>query len=606
MGKHNSQADIYLALIKSVYADVATRHGFTLRESRRDILEIERRYHSEGIGFLTKTLPRLGKAIDLALSTDAKLQVSGFKLKTGTSLPRFLWELISKAFDATGVVREDASAVVVKDMRQVCLLLYKLAIPHTAAQADEVWRSFVEVDAGLIGSQETAYSSSTVIHRLKKARIFISRVLSKFDHRDIIPRHGPGAVATGEKVHEKSNFSRIYQQIERVYPFTDYFMFSLSHVNDQFDWLQSREVLETGTAKVVLVPKDSRGPRLISCEPLEFQWIQQGLRRKMYSILENHPLTSGHLNFEDQSVNRNLARAASLDASMVTMDMKDASDRVSLWLVESLFGGSACLEGLLAARSAATVFPNGSRVVFNKYAPMGSALCFPVMGLSIFALLVSCISSRRNESMRISADRVYVYGDDIIIPSEDYASCAQFLEEVGLKVNLSKCCTGRFFRESCGMDAFKGDDVTPIKVKTLWSNPKRSPEELASWTEYSNSLWERGYYTASDTIRSFLIGKYGRLPWKHSIRDGYIGFYRSHVDAFKLNIAAGFCYRRNKDLQRLEIRTRVSSSVLIKAKPDPWRELLRRFNAEDHRSRFGTYALTHRSRLKRVWILLSY
>jgi hypothetical protein len=64
-------------------------------------------------------------------------------------------------------------------------------------------------------------------------------------------------------------------------------------------------------ARVCLVPKDSRGPRIISCEPAELMFIQQGIMRKLYSHLETHHLTAGQINFTDQSINRNLALLAS-------------------------------------------------------------------------------------------------------------------------------------------------------------------------------------------------------------------------------------------------------------------------------------------------------
>lgn len=242
-------------------------------------------------------------------------------------------------------------------------------------------------------------------------------------------------------------FKRYYRSLAERFPYEDYFFFNLSHMCDELRSYLSLEELDTPVAKVVLVPKDSRGPRLISSEPLEVQWIQQMLMANMVHTIETHPLTRGLVNFTDQSVNRRLALRGSTEESnfLVTLDMKDASDRVHSTLVRILFPNT-WVAALMAARSTATRLPNGEVVQLHKFAPMGSATCFPVEALIFWALSTATIIDSSN-SLTINGravtttpfatlnmlfrglercgtpacDRaVYVYGDDIILHREDY------------------------------------------------------------------------------------------------------------------------------------------------------------------------------------------
>jgi hypothetical protein len=635
MGDCNS-LETYVSLTVQLYHDIAQCYP-EFKESRHDLRTMRERVSSEGISFLTKTLPKLGKAIDLALHSDIALQVPGFKKKSGTAIPLFLGWLLERIFLDSGYVRSDPDITALKHVRQLLYFTYKLSLPYDYETERSVIESFVKTEEEL-KKFEFPSSDDPVI---KGARLFLSRAFSGLNAREIIPRHGPGAVSTREETGEKSNFSRIYSRIERIYPFTDYFVLGSSQISDQLDWIESLQPLEDGIAKVILVPKDSRGPRLISCEPLEFQWIQQGIQRKLYDWIESHELTAGHVNFRDQSVNRRLALEGSRTRKYVTLDMKDASDRVSLRLVEELFAGTTLLECLIASRSAYTQLPDGRVVQLAKFAPMGSAVCFPVEALCFFALAVAVLYIRYRSELptpriwgrdpdRFSEqawakahDSVYVYGDDIIVRSEDFAPILEHFPRFGLLFNTSKCCTGGFFRESCGCDAYNGIEVTPIRLRTRWSHRgKRAADELVSWVELSNSLWEAGYWTTAELIRDMVEARYGHLPYtreKYEYIDhstgrikldspSLIGFYRSHVNESRLN-RARLKYRRfclngksARNVQRLEYRTWVIHPVIKTYKVDGWRECLRVLNTGSARSNVGDYALPRRVCLRRGWV----
>jgi hypothetical protein len=291
----------------------------------------------------------------------------------------------------------------------------------------------------------------------------------------------------------------------------------LGHVCDHYDKFKliSEENLP---ARVVLVQKDSRGPRLISCEPVDFQWIQQGLAKAIVELCETHPLTKENVFFTDQLPNRMGALIGSSTGKYSTLDLNEASDRVSVELVRLLYPENI-VRYLMACRSSSTVLPDGEVLKLNKFAPMGSALCFPILALTVWAILTAsapdtdmrgpdCLG--RNTPAGL-AEHIYVYGDDVIVPTAGAANAIEQLESFGLKINRDKSCTSGLFRESCGMDAFKGVDVTPVRLRTVWSSDP-SPDVYTSYIAYANEFRRRRYYGLSNYIAEELTRIYGQIP----------------------------------------------------------------------------------------------
>jgi hypothetical protein len=65
-----------------------------------------------------------------------------------------------------------------------------------------------------------------------------------------------------------------------------------------------------------------------------------------------------------------------------------------------------------------------------------------------------------------------VYGDDIIIETELFDDLVAFLRFLGFKLNHQKSYTAGPFRESCGVNAYDGVDITPFYLRD-WN--KRKP-----------------------------------------------------------------------------------------------------------------------------------
>jgi len=620
--ENHSEFEWYLNLLCTVYSDVADASPAQHRtEFDRDVATLRRRFEHEGISFLTKVLPSVGKAIDTALSSGSALQVPSFAKRRGSHLPICFGWLLEQVFGSDGVELADASPIALGHIRQLLGLFYKLELPFSDESVQRVLNDFIITDSQLQNNWILNYDDK---HILQSASNLVARVLGGQDPTRIIPRHGPGAVATREKGPGKSVFHRQYRSLEEVYPFTDYFFFNLSHLCDRLrsrayhtespeldrdrnvtvqrdgsevvygthreverprgrtlysvDTVQCPELVERARARVVLVPKDSRGPRLISMEPLEIQWIQQGQMRLMVETIEKHPLTNGQVNFSNQEVNRALALEASRHGNLVTLDMKEASDRVSQHLVWTLFplNWVRCLE---ASRSPETELPCGRILELQKFAPMGSAVCFPIEALSFWALAVSCLMAKYpHQPMHASAKAVWVYGDDIIVYRKDYPDIMQFMEKVGLLFNQSKCCTHGFFRESCGMDAFRGTPVTPLRIRKRWCHRLVVPT-LESYCSYSDALYSRGYYQAAAYIEEY-VQSLARVPYTTVPASG-ISLVRPEIDVVSATKARGIRIRFNPNLHRLEFNGWATSTRMEPSPFTDWEELLRSLSSSD-------------------------
>lgn len=577
MGPRKSQFDITVDL----FTAMIRRDPLSVTSSkhlRADIATLEWRSLHEGMSFLTKSLPRLGKALDGGLE-ESRFTIPGDfgSSHRNRSVPAFMQTYFNLVFDEEGFLRDDCPPEAVKHLRQICYFAYKLESPYDKATEETVITSFVDTDAELSslvvpGSSED--SSPLEVSRLRQIQLITKDVFDGLDPRDIVPRHGPGAVATGEKLESKWTFVRKYSGIHSVYPYYDYFVVGgAREIGDRLRWYRSLIPLDEGCAKVVLVPKDSRGPRLISCEPLEYQFIQQGLGRKLMSWLEASPLTAGRVNFTHQTINRDLALSSSQTREWATLDLKDASDRVSLDLVRKVFHLTDLTKFLEACRSHKTLLPDGREVTLNKFAPMGSALCFPVEAYCFWVIVVATLVSH-GLPLRRAAQLVKVYGDDIVVPTEYAELSIQCLEEHGLRVNRAKCCIKGFFRESCGMDAFKGVCVTPQRMRKPWTSRSVDGTAYTAYVSLANSLQREGYEEAALLLWKELEEVYGTIPVGLETSPFPCRIVKCYDYAVRYN-RKRFRTRFNRQYQKIEFRVKNLRAEVRDSVLDDWPRALR-------------------------------
>lgn len=460
----------------------------------RDVETIMSRLTAEGESFLTKTLPALGRRIDAALQDTAPLSVTAFKKRrTGSAIPAFLSGLLVRIFEDDGRLKNAPCINSIRLARQVCYWFYKMERGYSE-------RSLRKATQKLIATDSNLPDLGTFSDRrdLALARALISEVCRKIDFSDLRPKHGPGAVAGGETIVEKRKLRHRYLRLEsRFRPMPIFY--GLSEICQNMEQFLTSYQTEYGLSRVAFVPKDSRGPRVISLEPAEYMWCQQALKSVLYDHIEKHRLTAGHVNFADQTVNRKCALSWS---TQDTLDMSDASDRNSLALVEFLFEKTTLLHWLRAARTPGTVLPTGEVLWFKKFAPMGSAVCFPVQALVYWALAVTALRIS-GIPLWIALRSVYVYGDDLIVPHGYFTAINELFESVGLKFNIDKCCISGKFRESCGLDAYDGEDITPLRLKH--SERGQVLSNYVPLVEHANALYKRGYWAAASELKKQIM-----------------------------------------------------------------------------------------------------
>jgi len=593
-------------LIAALLHDVSRLHGlvFNTRSLRLTVNKVNSRLRMEGIGFLTKTLPRLGKALESALIGGTPLSAAklGFKPMPNSELPIFLGEFFKLVLLPNGTPLPQPCAQSVKVIRQIAYWFYKYELPYSDEQEQKALATLERTEQELVSTDQCLpsqgdldfYITNHRLHRLKphdgqgipypftdgpistdanrltnvkllevtrKAQLVLSDIFAYFDPMAIHPKHGPGAVSTKETLERKYLWTNVSDRITDVYPFDAYFCASLGHICDTAaDFSDVSGV--SNSARVVLVPKDSRGPRVISCEPLDNQWIQQGLMRAIVKLVESHAYTKCNVNFTHQSPNRIAALHGSANGRYATLDLKEASDRITLKLVRLLFPQNLH-RFLECCRSSSTVLPDGRVLELLKFAPMGSGLCFPILALTVYSILVSGAPDA------YTRERILVYGDDVIVPTAFAADAMILLESFGLKVNRDKSCTGGLFRESCGMDAFNGTDVTPVRLRTVPTH-HQSPDVYTSWIAYANSMYDRQCYRVYDTIVEWLVSIYGPIPGEDM-----------HLACPSLRNAPDykrpFRTRWNTHLQKVEYLVRDVKAPSSVRSTDGWAMLLRFF-----------------------------
>jgi hypothetical protein len=564
-----------------------------------DIITFNHRARNEGITFLTVVLPTLGKALDNYHSTGEWVSPPDFAVGKAGPYPIFMGYAIEKA------VKGDSAAV--DCVRQMSYIFYKLKVTHDQKTEEEFLDRFVKTDSELLVPVSEAPGQEATLELMGEMRRIIGRILCNTDPQDIRPCHGGGATACHTLNSDKYHKLRYYTKLDETFSYPEFFFFSATHLLDEMQKLEESHV-SVPMARVCLVPKDSRGPRIISCEPAELLFIQQGLMRLLYQRLETHPMTAGQLNFTDQSINRALAKHASVSNTHATIDLADASDRVSLYLVRSVFP-ERWVEALEACRSESTTLPDGRVVKLNKFAPMGSSCCFPVEALVFWACAQATIRIRHGHS----GSPVYVYGDDIICQSIFYDDICAGLESIGLLVNRSKSFSNGPFRESCGGDYHLGVDVTPVRIRKPIGHHS---SDLAANADLCNNLIAKFGYTNAASMIDIIESAQGYV-FPRSERGLPVTVkaeYRASNDVF-------FNRRWSKDFHRWEHRVLTLTSDHKKSHPPNWGELLRKELSRgvadsgkytnplaimDSVLDPGYYTVPHSVHLKWAWVDLGY
>ena len=256
------------------------------------------------------------------------------------------------------------------------------------------------------------------------------------------------------------------------------------------------------------VPKNFFTDRSIDKQPSLNMVAQKGLAMIMAEFLKQK--YGFDLRFQP-AINAELARRGSIDDSNATIDLKDASNRIPWAFVKWSLEGTELLHFLSVLRTEKTLMPWGEWLENHLCSGMGNGFTF-VLQTAIFMSLVEAVydlfglkmkrqpdlGSTMNERLKALEDLLgeeadfstsevrriqklvvqksletqdlpgwAVFGDDIICPSKIAGEVVKTLGYIGATVNLDKSFLKGDFRESCGMDWYRGDLVRGVYCKTL-------------------------------------------------------------------------------------------------------------------------------------------
>jgi hypothetical protein len=205
-----------------------------------------------------------------------------------------------------------------------------------------------------------------------------------------------------------------------------------------------------------MVPKDWKTHRTIAMEPAINLYFQEALDR-----LIRKKLRSWSIDLNDQSGNQRLAIRGSLTGMLATIDLSAASDTLSFELVRFILP-TEWFE--LMCRTRVSFYKLRRHVTkkrpvnkirhYEKFSSMGNALTFSLETL-IFAALMRATGSTTTTA----------YGDDLIVDSQKAELAIGLLKFAGFTPNAEKSYFTGPFRESCGVDVYSGEAITPIYLR---------------------------------------------------------------------------------------------------------------------------------------------
>lgn len=562
-----------IALLRSLLTDVR-RLEPDVKGLERDVITIEKRFKHEGYSFLTVALPTLCDSLDRGFADGKFACPLGFKTTKGGTIPRLFSGMFCKVFVAeTGLLIEsDSNVGIIKCLRQILRLFKKLV--REQEQADlldlKARLEFRENDDECLDefrlTEKQTYILSTV------CRLILPNI-EAFDEMELPCKHGPGAVFESITANQKWQSLLTHSSVldELGYDCAAYAHHGLSDSSNGSEYGSSGDM-----AKLISVPKSSTSRRTITVEPLVRQFVQQGLNIVLRDNITRCTVLRNCLALTDQSKNQRLALAGSLTGEWATIDLKSASDLLSVKIVSSVFRfRPRFLSWLIRSRSP-NVKDGSFRYNMRKFAGMGNAVTFPVQSavfavLAVSALLEGLGKSPSFGNIRRVSRLVRVYGDDIIVPSAQVHQVADWIQAVGLKVNGRKTFSTGNFRESCGVDAYRGYDVTPLYVRHHPDNPSRKePDVIAHFVSLSNQAWLIGLYSMSTHLRGLVEGCLRRqLPLVR--KDcGALGWH-THQNAQEF-------HRWNPRVQRLETKSLVQIPLKRSDPLDGYGALLKFFH----------------------------
>lgn len=546
-----SQVNALLHVMSGLCKDVQTAYP-ALKWLDRDLANLTLQCQTRGITLFTLDLLNLDKLLLAGLDTGF-LQLSGpfsRRISERVRVPRLFGGLWLKVFDAQACLKPDADETAVLFLRSLCGIGKRILMDCSPSRVQATMENYHDIERELrpptlgwefddsicrsgqpslhLGdcvdtgwetlplfakaSKVDAYQTEVDRRLLDKVQTVADLIVGSFSPMSPLSlsgeleaqgkgigfRHGRGAVAERLKNRDKSSFPNWPAKLEKIFPWG----LCGSTVGSPLDRPSNHEV----ASRIMTVPKTAKSPRLIASEPTAHMWCQQ-LILNWFETQFKSLFEGSFIDLNSQWKSGDMVLKSSLDRLHATVDLSDASDRVTCWTVERIFRRSPDLLNSLHAARTRYFRDNVSDVPSflkpKKFASQGTAVTFPVMSFVMLCLaLGACIDGKVTwQKIRRLRNDVRIYGDDIIIPTDRYARLMRAMVLVQLKVNMAKSYVNGQFRESCGVDGFKGVDVTPVRPTTLVAD---SPASCQAVVDTSNNLFNKGLWNAAYSTQDLL------------------------------------------------------------------------------------------------------
>jgi len=478
-----------------------------------DIKTVQCRVKHEGLSFLTISLPSFGNDFQKSLDqgyVDPYLFL-GFKRRA--CLPVFLQGFMGHVFDRdSGRLLNEPSIDAIQSIRQITLMFGKIALPCTPRRTRKAMDAFIKCEHDVRRS-DTSFNGALERDFRRISSLLYARAFTKVDRKvyygELVPSHGPGSTADSLRGNGKFRQKTWTRRLEEILPSGEFLLPNFRYYRE----LEAVDIVEPGQekpVKVTPVPKTLKTPRIIAIEPTCMQYAQQALLPEILGALAGTPKSrKTHwqddflhcaLGFEDQTPNQRMAQEGSLTGSLATLDLSEASDRVSNQHVRALLVNHPHLHRAVDASRSRKAEVRGHGVIrLSKFASMGSALCFPFEAMTFLVICLLGIEDALNTPLNPKLikklrSQVRIYGDDIIVPVEYVDAVVQRLHTFGYVVNSGKSFwTGRF-RESCGKEYYAGEDVSIVKVRRTLPATKQHVPDVISLVSLRNQLYFAGYW----------------------------------------------------------------------------------------------------------------
>lgn len=226
-----------------------------------------------------------------------------------------------------------------------------------------------------------------------------------------------------------------------------------SHLTAQSNGTEHWHEPQVGNV-IVTVPKNSKADRVIAIEPGINLWFQKAIgtmiRRRLHRF---------GIDLNRQSINAELARSASIDLDLATADFSSASDSIATEMVREILPPRWYML-LDSCRSKVGKLQSDDSILrWKKFSSMGNGFTFELESLIFYS------AAKVIQEMTGSEGRIYVHGDDVILPLSDFALYSEFSTFLGFKINEEKSCYTGYYRESCGAFWYSGLDCKPLYLK---------------------------------------------------------------------------------------------------------------------------------------------